>query len=114
MSQSRRLRPSELGYSLLMLRDEEDLRCALRTCPRDDELARSIVDEGLFLGFFAFEQRELLTKALVETGALEQFRKLLLERLDGRNLDEAEFRFMDSACSQIPGVEEGEANGHTP
>lgn len=103
------MRPSELGYSLLMLRDEEDLRCALRTCPGDDELARSIVDEGLFLGVFVFENRELLTTALVETGALEQFRKLLLERIDGRNLDEAEFRFMDSACSQIPGVEEGEA-----
>ncbi len=87
MPQSPRLRPSELGYSLLMLRDEEDLRCALRTCPGDDELARSIVDEGLFLGVFVFEKRELFTKILVETGALEKSRKLLIERLDGRVLE---------------------------
>lgn len=108
MQQPRRLRPSELGYSLLMLREEEDLRCALRTSPGDDELALSIVDEGLFLGVFPPEKRELFAKILVETVALQKFRELLMQRLDGRGLDKAEFEFMDSACSQVSAVESGE------
>lgn len=85
--------PSELGHFLIMHNEVENLSWALRLA--EDELALAIVDEGLFLCVFPHEQREQYARWLVETGMLAKYRKLLLGRLSGRELDLADFEFLN-------------------
>ncbi len=92
--------PSELGHFLIMKNEVENLRWALRLA--EDDLALAIVDEGLFLCVFPYEQREQYARWLVETGMLAKYRELLLERLSGRELDATEFEFLNAPGPTAP------------
>ena len=100
MPESRRLLPSELGHFLIMHNEVENLRWASRLT--EEELALALVDEGLFLCVFPYEQREDYARWLLESGLLAKYRGLLLERLSGRELDAIEFEFLNTPFPTAP------------
>lgn len=100
MAQKRRMLPSQLGHFLIVENELENLRWALGQS--EDDLALAIVDEGLFVGVFPYEQREQYAHWLVETGMLAKYRELLVARLSGRELDETEFEFLNAPAPTAP------------